>query len=70
MVSYDDFESLIIVLIFGVLGIIVAMIVNTLNTSGTVINEFVTGTITITDLIAGIIILFLIIGVVIAAVKR
>lgn len=70
MVSYNDFESLVIVLVFGVFGIVIAMIVNTLNTRGIIIDEFLTGSVTITDLIVGIIILFLVIGVIVAVVKK
>lgn len=70
MVSYDDFEALVIVLIFGVLGLVLSMIVKNLYDSGTVVDEFITGTITITEVQAGIIVLFLIFGIVLSAVKK
>lgn len=70
MVSTDDFDTLLIVLLFGVLGIVIAMIFNAMNTAGVVVDEFVTGSVSITDLMAGTIVFFLIIGVVVAALKK
>ena len=72
-INYKDFEPLIIVLIFGVLGFIVAMIVKTLHDSGVVVGEILVtpgGTITITNAMTFIVIIFLIIGIVVAATRQ
>jgi len=70
MVSYRDFEALLIIAVMGVLGIVNAMIFWTLNSRGILINEFISGTVTITDLMAVTIVFWLVVGVVIAAVKK
>lgn len=69
MVSYKDFEALVIVLIFGVLGVICAMIIYELDARGILIDEFITSSITVTDLQAFVIIVWLIVGVLVAAIK-
>ena len=70
MVSASDFDTLVIVLVFGVIGVIVAMLCRTLYVREIILDEFITGTITITEFMTGVIILFLVIGVVVAAVKK
>ena len=70
MVSASDFDTLVIVLVFGVIGVIVAMLARTMYVREVILDEFITGSITITDFMAGVIILFLVIGVVVAAVKK
>ena len=70
MVSYKDFETLIIILVCGVLGIVNAMIFNTMNTEGIIIDSFVSGNITILDIMTYTIILWLLVGIIIAAVKK
>ena len=70
MVSYEDFEVLIIIVIFSVIGIIMAMFLKTLYDLGIIVDEFVSETITINELMAIVIILFLVVGVVIAATKK
>ena len=69
-IDYRDFEWMLIVIVFGILGIVVAMIVKTLNDQSILVPEYLTGSITITQLMAGIIILFIIGGIVIAATKK
>jgi len=69
-IAYEDFEPLIIVLAFGILGFVVAMIMKTLNDNKIIVNEYLTGTITITTLMSGIIVLFLIVGIVVAATRQ
>lgn len=51
----------------GMLGIIQAMILFEMNTRGILIDEFITGSITITDLMVGVVIIWLLIGVIIGA---
>ena len=71
MVSYHDFEALLIVVVFGVLGIVLAMILKTLYDRGIVINEFITGgSITISSVMALIIIFSLAIGIIVAGMKK
>ena len=70
MVSWEDFEVVPIILICGVIGIINAMIFHTLNDEGIIIDEFITGSITITNLMALVIVIWLIVGIIIAAVKK
>ena len=70
MVSFSDFETLIIPLIFGVLGICNAMILWNLWHEGIIIDEMITGTITINDLMTIVVVLWFIVGVVLAAVKK
>ena len=70
MVAYKDFEALVIILVCGVLGIVNAMIFNTMNTEGIIIDSFVSGNITILDIMTYTIILWLLVGIIIAAVKK
>ena len=67
MVSYSDFEALIIVVVVSVIGIIMSMLLKTLYDAGLITLE--TG-LTITELQTIIIVFFIVIGVVAAAVKR
>ena len=69
-INYEDFEWMLIVIVFGILGIVVAMIIYNLNVQGILVPEFLTGSITITQVMAGIIILFIIGGIVVAAIKK
>ena len=50
----------------GFVGILLAAIENILYTSGTLLDEFVTGSIAITDIMAVTIIMFMIVGVMLA----
>jgi len=70
MVSTSDFDTLVIVLVCGVIGIVNAMIFNTLNDRGVIINELLVGTISITDLMIIVILVWLMLGIIIAAVKN
>ena len=54
---------------FGGLGTIMALVVEQLYVQGIVVDEMVTGTITITDVMVAIILLFMLTGVVIAAMR-
>lgn len=58
------------VLLFGFIGIILAAIEYTLYTEGILIDEFVTGSVTITDVMAFTVIAVLIFGVFIAVARR
>ena len=70
MVTYRDFETLIIPLIMGVLGIINAMIFKTLYDEGIIIDAFIAGTITITDLMTIVVVMWFVVGIILAAVKK
>lgn len=70
MVSFSDFEAFFIPIVTTVIGIILAMIVKTLHDEGRVLDEFIVGSITITDVMTCIVVLFFVIGIIIAAVKR
>ena len=52
------------------LGIIMAYILDTLNTRGIIIDEMITGTITITDLMIGTILIFTLVGIILGATQR
>ena len=60
----------IIVFCFIMAGVIMAAILETLYTNGIMIDEFITGTITISDLMAMTIIIWLLVGVIVAVAKR
>ena len=70
MIDYKDFETLIIIVVFAVIGIIMSMFLKTLYDRGIIIDEFVSETITITEIMAIVIILFLVVGVIVAATKK
>lgn len=60
----------VVTMAIGFSGIIVAAIMNILNTNGILIDEFITGSVTITDLMSVTIIIFLIAAVVFAVASR
>ena len=60
----------IVTMAIGFMGVLIAAIVNTLNTEGTLVDEFITGSVTITDLMSVIIIIFLVVAVVYAVTSR
>lgn len=66
----DDFRAMMIVFITGCLGVIVAFIEYTMDNRGILLDEVVTGTVTISNLMAGTIILFLLIGAIAASLSR
>jgi len=66
----SDMQAVLAIMGCGFVGVIFAAILKILNDQGTMIDEFITGTITITDLMAIVIIIFLLVGVIIAVVKR
>ena len=63
-------EAFIIPLVMGVLGIVMAMILKTLYDDGIIIDEVISGTITITDLMAVVVVIWLVGGIFIAAIKK
>lgn len=64
-----DSESFMIVFVFGMVGVIIAFILEQLDTRGILIDAFITGSIIITDLMVVVIMLFLLIGVVLAVLR-
>ena len=70
MVSFSDFEALIIPLVMGVIGIVNAMIIWNLYYRGIVIDAMIQNTISIEDLMTIIIVMWFIVGIILAAVKR
>ena len=54
----------------GFIGIIIAAIFKVLHDKGTVIDEFITGSITLPELMALVIILFLLVGVILGAITK
>jgi len=54
----------------GLLGVIFAIMVGILNSAGIIIDEFITGTITIRELQAVIVIIWVIFGIGVSAVKN
>ena len=64
-----DFRSVMMVVAFGCIGIIFAAIEQILYVQGTIIDEFIAGSIAITDLMAITIIIWLLVGVILAAVR-
>ena len=67
--SLDDMMTLVIVLVCGVLGVIVAMLTKVLYDNGIVVDEFITGSVSLFDSQIFTIIIFLIVGVVIAVLR-
>ena len=53
----------------GVVGAVIAAILNVLNDAGILIDEFITGNITMPELMAIVIIIFVLVGVILAVVK-
>jgi len=66
----SDVNRALIILVMGALGIIFAAITKHLNDTGILIDEFITGTITITDVMIVIILVFFVCGVILAALRR
>ena len=64
-----DLQGVLIAMGVGFVGIILAAIEKILYDSGTIIDEFITGSITIENLMAITIIMFLLIGVILATVR-
>jgi len=61
---------MVIVIVCGILGIVSAMIIKTMYVRGHVIDEMITGTITIDDLQFVIFLAWLLIGIMIGALRR
>ena len=66
----DDAETIAIVFSMGGLGIILAYILGELNTKGILIDEMITGSISITDLQTFAILVFLLCALIMVAIKR
>ena len=64
-----DLNPGIIAMFCGFAGIIIAFIEKALYDNGTIIDEFITGTITITDLMALTIIIWILVGIIIGVAK-
>lgn len=57
-------------LICGLIGVVLAIVVQLLYDAGIIIDEFITGTITLREIQAFIIIIWIIVGVLLAATQR
>jgi hypothetical protein len=66
----DDAETIAIVFSMGGLGIILAYILGELNSKGILIDEMITGSISITDVQTFLILVFIICGLIMVAIKR
>ncbi len=70
MVSLSDFNTVVIILVCGVLGLVNALIINNLYENGILIQEFVSGSITIETLMTLVIVVWLMVGIILAAFKK
>ena len=70
MVSYSDFEALVIIFICGVVGIVFAMIFTTIYDQGYFVDALSNMNITIEEVRIIVIVVWLIVGIIIAAVKK
>lgn len=66
----SDVNRALIIMVMGAMGIIFAAVTKHLNDSGILIDEFITGSITITDVMTVIILVFFSCGVILAALRR
>ncbi len=66
----SDARVAVSILSFTGLGIVIAYIVGLLNSEGLIIDEVITGTITIVDIQTLIILLFILVGLIMAATRR
>ena len=66
----EDISSALVVILFGLGGIITAGLEETLYNRGVMIDEFISGTISIADLMAITILIWILLGIVIAVIKR
>jgi hypothetical protein len=69
-VASRDFDAMMIVVIMGCLGVILAFIEYVLYSRGILRDEIVTGSVTISNLMACTVILFLLVGMVLASLRR
>lgn len=65
-----DVVSALVVMLFGLGGIITAGLEEALYDKGILIDEFITGTITIADLMTITVILWILVGMIVAVMKR
>ena len=70
MAGFSYYKTAVIPFVFGILGVIFSMILKTLYDDGIVVDEMITGTITISDLMMMVVVLFFVVGVIIAATRR
>lgn len=64
-----QFELMLIILVCGILGVITSVIANQLYTQGIIIDELISGTITINDLTFIIFFAWIVIGIIIGVFK-
>lgn len=57
-----DYDAGLIVMVMGALGVIMAYIFYTMNENGVIIDEMITGSVTISDVMAATIIFFILVG--------
>lgn len=69
MSLYKGFRTLMLVVVFGGIGILIGMIVETLYNEGIIIDEYVVGSILISDLKFYLLLIFIILGICIAYVR-
>ena len=65
-----EFQTMLIVIVCAILGVVSAMIVNTMYVRGQIIDEFITGTITIDDLMFVVFFAWLVVGIIIGVLKH
>jgi len=65
-----EFESMLIVLVCVVLGIVMAMMIKTLNDEGIIVNLLVTGTITLEHLMFIVFFMWLLVGILLAVTRK
>ena len=70
MVSAKDFEVLIIVVVVGIIGIGLAMLIGELHTQEIIVHEAIGESVTLQQVQTFIIAVFLLLGVIVAAVKN
>ena len=70
MVTAKDFETLIIVVVVGIIGIGLAMLIGELHTQQIIVHEAIGESVTLQQLQTFIIAIFLLLGVLVAAVKK
>jgi len=64
-----EFEMMLVILVCAILGVITAMIANLLYTNGIIIDELISGTITISDFMFIIFFIWIIVGIIIGVFK-
>jgi hypothetical protein len=70
LVSFSDLETLVIILVSGVLGVVNAMILKTLSDNGILVDAMIENTITLTDLMTLVVVIWLVGGILVSVIKR